>query len=399
MAKNSDISTVMPQPVALGRKRPLLNVSIDRLFLDPENPRLPEEIQGCNQQMLLEHLYRYFDLEEISSSMGVNGYFDEEPLVAIPKDIPNHICPKPEQTASPEYLKFLDTAQFVVAEGNRRLATVHILRNEALRKELKVRNWPTLSDAVRKDLDELPVIIYPTRREVLPYLGVRHITGNKKWDSYAKARYISAMLEGGRTAKEIEEEVGDRTQAVVKNAVAYKTLQQAKEDLDFDISPARGQFSYMLLALGQRNIRLYLGWKLETSTPERTKVLPISAVPLDHPVPDVSLENLRHFLSFIYGDKGKRPVIEESRDITGKLTHVLGSASATEHLIRTRNLEDAYELTDGEESMVKRSLSLANRKLEAVSAVAHRHIDNVEVLAEADKALETAQQLAKRLRG
>lgn len=399
MSKNSKSATVMPQPVALGRKRPLLNVSIDRLQLDPENPRLPEEIQGSDQAQLLKYLYQHFDLEEISSSMGVNGYFDEEPLVAIPKDIPAELCPSQEEPASQEYLNFLDTATFVVAEGNRRLATAHILRDENLRKEFKVRSWPTISEAVRNDLDTLPVIIYPTRREVLPYLGVRHITGNKKWDSYAKARYISAMLEGGRTAKEIEEEVGDRTQAVVKNAIAYKTLQQAKDEFDFDISPARGQFSYMLLALGQRNIRAYLGWKLKSTSPERTKMLPISDVPLEQPVPDASLENLKDFLSFIYGDSSRRPVIEESRDITKKLTHVLGSSSATEHLIKTRNLDDSYELTDGEESMVKRFLALANRKLEAVSGVAHRHVENKEIVAEADKALKTADQLAKRLRG
>lgn len=396
---SSDNSKVMPQPVGLGRKRPLLNLSIDRLHLDPENPRLPEEIQGGDQQTLLKYLYQHFDLEEISSSMGANGYFDEEPLVAIPKGIPENICPKPGESLSEEYLEYLKSAHFVVAEGNRRLATARILRDENLRKELKIRNWPILNDLVREDLDELPVIIYPTRREVLPYLGVRHITGNKKWDSYAKARYISDMLEGGRTAKEIEEEVGDRTQAVVKNAIAYKTLQQAKEELGFDLKPALDKFSYMLLALGQRSIRSYLGWKLESDTPGRTKMLPLSEIPLDQPVSDDALENLRHFLSFIYESNGKRSVIEESRDITKYLIHVLSSASATEYLIETRNLKDAYELTDGEESMVKRSLAQANRKLEAVSGIAHRHVNNIELLAEAEKALGTAKVLVKRLRG
>lgn len=392
-------SKVMPQPVGLGRKRPLRNLNIDRLHLDPENPRLPEEIQGSNQEELLRYLYQHFDLEEISSSMGINGYFDEEPLVAIPKGIPNEICPRPEEPLSKEYLEYLKSAQFVVAEGNRRLATARILRDESLRKELKIRNWPILTDLIREDLDELPVIIYPTRREVLPYLGVRHITGNKKWESYAKARYISDMLEGGRTVKEIEDEVGDRTQAILKNAIAYRTLQQAKEEIDFDTAPARNQFSYMLLALGQRNIRSYLGWKMEIDIPGRTKMLPLSEIPLNQPVPDDSLKNLNHFLSFIYGDSGKRSVLEESRDITRFLTHVLGSALATEYLIKTRNLKDAYELTDGEELMVKRSLTQANSKLEVAMAVAHRHISNIEILSEAEKALVTAQELVKRLRG
>src|SRR5438046_1537927 len=68
----------------------------------------------------------------------------------------------------------------------------------------------------------------PTRNEVLPYLGVRHITGNKKWDSYAKARYIAAMLEEGHSIDDIVREVGDRSQGVLRNAVSYKVLQQAR---------------------------------------------------------------------------------------------------------------------------------------------------------------------------
>jgi hypothetical protein len=221
----------------------------------------------------------------------------------------------------------------------------------------------------------------------------------KKWDSYAKARYISAMLEGGRTAKEIEEEVGDRTQAVIKNAIAYKTLQQAKEELDFDISPALKQFSYMLLALGQRPVRIFLGWTQEGSNPDRTKMLPIADVPLEQPVPDRALENLRHFLSFIYGEKGRSPVIDESRDITKKLSRVLASPEATEYLLSSRNLNDAYELTDGEETMIRRSLVQANRKLETVNGIAYRHVGNIEVISEADKALATATELTKRLKG
>lgn len=33
----------------LGRKKPQLDIPIDRLELDPRNPRLPEEVQGKSQ--------------------------------------------------------------------------------------------------------------------------------------------------------------------------------------------------------------------------------------------------------------------------------------------------------------------------------------------------------------
>jgi hypothetical protein len=343
----------------------------------------------------MRHLYDHFDLDEIAAPMAQNGYFDEEPLVAVPNDLPKNLQPQPGQPASSEYLTFLDKADFTVVEGNRRLATARILRDTSTRQKLRVRGWPELSPEVRQDLDELPVIIYPTRNEVLPYLGVRHITGNKKWDSFAKARYIAAMLDEGHTVDDIEREVGDRSQGVLRNAVSYKILQQARTELDWDISRAKEDFSYILLAIGQRNIKLFLGWAKPAGKTDQTKVLPLEAVPLDAPIPDTHLQNLRDFLSWIYGEGGKiLPVIKESRDITNYLAHVVASQNALDYLRRTRDLREAYDLTDGEEAMVRNLLGTANTKLEKVLGVIHRH-KSAEVVSEAEKCAGTAARVLK----
>jgi len=386
------------EPAGLGRKRPLRNLEIARLHLDSANPRLPEEIQGRIEDEVLQHLYEHFDLEEIATPMGQNGYFDEEPLVAVPNDLPKRLVPKPGDKVSSEYLAFLDKAEFTVVEGNRRLATARILRESSLREKLRVRGWPEISPVIRQDLDELPVIIYPTRKEVLPYLGIRHITGNKKWDSYAKARYIALMLEEGHDVERIEHEVGDRSQAVLKSAVAYKILQQAQTELDWDITRAKEDFSYMLLAIGQRNVKLFFGWVKDGANPEQVKVLPLDEVPLDAPVPETHLNNLRDFLSWIYGESSKvLPVIKESRDITNFLSHVIASPKAVEYLRKSRDLREAYDLTDGEEAMVRKLLGTANTKLEKVLGVVHRH-KTADVISEAEKCADTAGRVLKTIR-
>jgi hypothetical protein len=388
--------TQSDRPAGLGRKRPLLNVEIARLYLDPENPRLPEEAQGGTEDELRKHLYEHFDLEEIAAPMAENGYFDEEPLVAVPQKLPKKFL-KAGATASTEYRDFLRNTEFTVVEGNRRLATAQILRDEAIRNKLKVRGWPTISAEVRTDLDILPVIIYPTRKEVLPYLGVRHITGNKKWDSYAKARYIAAMLREGHTVDDIVREVGDRSQGVLRNAVSYKILQQAKSELDWDLSRAKDDFSYMLLSIGQRNIKVFFGWT-KPGKDDSLKVLPLEEVSLETPIPETHLDNLRDFLSWIYGE-GKKvlPVIKESRDITTYLSHVVASKSAVDYLRQTRDLREAYDLTDGEEAMVKKLLGTANTKLEKVLGVVHRH-KTTEVISEATKCADTANRVVKTAR-
>jgi hypothetical protein len=378
----------------LGRKRPLRNLAIGRLHLDPENPRLPEDVQGRGEDELMQHLYDHFDLDELATSMAQNGYFDEEPLVAVPNGLPKKLQDKPGQPPSPEYLAFLENAQFTVVEGNRRLATARILREPLIQKKLRVR-WPDISPEVRQDLDELPVIIYPTRKEVLPYLGVRHITGNKKWDSYAKARYIAAMLAEGHTVDDIEREVGDRSQGVLKNAISYSILQQAQTEIDYDISRAKDDFSYMLLAIGQRNIKIFLGWTKPAGKTGDVKALPLKEVSLEAPIPETHLQNLRSFLSWIYGEGSKvLPVIKESRDITTYLAYVVASEKAVEYLKRTRDLREAYDLTDGEEAMVRNLLGAANTKLEKVLGVIHRY-KTLEVISEAEKCAGTAARVLK----
>ncbi len=391
-------SKQLVKPAGLGRKRPSLNVPIGRLHLDPENPRLPEEAQGRSEDEVLKHLFEHFDLEEIAAPMAQNGYFDEEPLVVIPQGLPKRLIPKVGEKEAADYLKYLETAEFTVVEGNRRLATARILRNVDLRQKLHIRAWPDISMEVHKDLDELPVIVYPTRQEVLPYLGVRHITGNKKWDSYAKARYIAAMLDEDYSIEDIVREVGDRSQSVLRNAVAYRILQQAQNELDWDIGRAKEDFSYLLLAIGQRSVKAFLGWSKKGTEGNQIKVLALDEVQLDAPVPDSHLKNLREFLSWIYGEGNKvLPVIKESRDITNYLSHVLASTKATEFLRKSRDLREAYDLSDGEEAMVRNLLGTANTKLEKVLGVVHRH-KTADVIAEAEKCSDTAARVVKTLR-
>ncbi|MHC4111536.1 MAG: hypothetical protein ACYSUY_10690, partial [Planctomycetota bacterium] len=72
-------------------RRPRLNIEIERLFLDKDNPRLPEEVQGKKESDLITALYRGFNLDELAESMSQNGYFDEEPLVVIPQKLPREL--------------------------------------------------------------------------------------------------------------------------------------------------------------------------------------------------------------------------------------------------------------------------------------------------------------------
>ena len=365
------------------RRRPPLNIEIEKLFLDKDNPRLPEEVQGKKESDLLMALYRGFNLDELAESMSKNGYFNEEPLVVIPKKLPRDLLKiDPNSKGFIDFIIKKDT-NFVVVEGNRRLAAVKILLDFSLRAQLRIKHWPDIVEDVIDSLTVLPTIVYSRRSEVVPYLGVRHIVGIQKWDSYAKARYIDSLVTAGRSIEEVESEIGDTQGSARKNLISYRLLEQAKDEFDTDPRPVKENFSLLMLAIGQGKIKRFLG------LPVRFADTNIKA-----PVPSEHINGLKNLISWLFGDGRFDPVIRESRDITSYLTHVVASQEAVKHLERTRNLDEAYDLSDGEEQMVLRYLASANRKLEGVLGLLHRH-KTLEVIKEVERCADTSNRLLK----
>jgi hypothetical protein len=354
--------------------------------LDSQNPRLPEEAQGKSEEELLNVLYREFFLDELADSMAQNGYFDEEPLVAVPDKLPDDL-----QDADPnsrEFRDFIggDSTELIVVEGNRRLATVKLLLSLEMRERLRIKHWPSLSDQVADDLKILPVIVYLRRSEIIPYLGVRHIVGIQKWDSYAKARYVVQLVESGLSIKDVKAQFGDKRDSVTPSYVGYRLLEQVENEFDFDTRQAKRDFSLLLLAIGQGKIKRFLG------LPRK-----LSEVSPDEPVAVERLENLRSLVSWVFGDGRKTPVIHESRDITNYLSHIVESPAAVSYLESTRDLMGAYDRSAGEENMLRKYLGDANSKLEKALGVVHRH-RIPDVLLEIEKCEQTVKALLEIVR-
>ena len=367
------------------RKHPQRDIATDKLFLDPDNPRLPADVQGKPEGEILKCLYRGFNLDEIADSMFHNGYFDEEPLVVIPRKLPSKLSRARADSKEFEAYISNEATEFMVVEGNRRLAAAKLITNPELRNQLKIKHWEEPAAEIGQDLSLLPAIVYQNRSEVVAYLGVRHIVGIQKWDSFAKARYVAGLVDSGRSLQDVETQIGDTQGSARKNYISYKLLHQARDEFDYDTATAEDNFSFLILAIGQGKIKRFLG------LPKRIK-----ETDPDSPTPKEHIDNLQYLMSWLFGDQQYPPVIKESRDITNYLCHVVENPNALKHLQRTRDLEAAYDLSDGEEQMLLRYLAYANRKLEAVLGLVHRHRTE-EVLGEVTKCADTAKQLLKRV--
>ncbi len=378
-----------------GRKRPQIDIPLFCLELDAENPRFAEECHGGTQLDLLKVLYRDFDLEDIGYSMAENGYFDEEPIVVIPKNLPktfkwdediNKVQADLEQLMnSNKHIKF------IVIEGNRRIATAKLLTDEELRGKIKVTNdFPNpKGKGVEDDLKIIPAIVYQDKKDISPYLGVRHITGVLKWEAYAKAKYIATRVEEEKhkwkniekSIREVQKKVGDRTDVIKKQYMYYKIFEQARDDLEFDTEKIIDRFSLITVAISSPSIRDFIGVSSYKDAKFNTPL-----------VPKNKFKNLGILLTWIFGNgKDKEPILTDSRKITSRLSPILADKEATEYLLTYGNLEEAYERSGGDKEFVKKKIASAKRAVTSALQSAYKYKDDKEIISlleELDKAVE-----------
>ena len=142
------------------------------LDFDPENPRFYRLNHKHSVEAVIEEMLDDESVQDLMLSIGQQGYFPGEPLLVV-KEF---------------------NGRYTVVEGNRRLAAVKLLNEEIFPP---LRRKPSITDikneAIEPPPKQLPCLIYSVRREVLRYLGYRHITGIKQWDSLSKAKYLAQL--------------------------------------------------------------------------------------------------------------------------------------------------------------------------------------------------------------
>ena len=91
---------------SVSANREVARIDSTNLLLDAANPRFGTQDPGRSQTELLDHIVQQFGVDDVLSSLVVNGYFEAEPVVCR---------------------RQADSSTCVVMEGNRRLAACLIL--------------------------------------------------------------------------------------------------------------------------------------------------------------------------------------------------------------------------------------------------------------------------------
>lgn len=276
------------------------NIELSKLELDPKNPRFGS-VNGPskNQTEILDTIVADYGIEDVISSLSVNGYFPAEPIICVKK-------------------KKAD--KYIVLEGNRRLAACLVLAGDerAANQTKRTVYFQQIQESHhRSPIKEIPVIWFEegeSPKELISYLGVRHLAASLPWDSYAKAAWVAQVVQDGELSMEdISRMTGDQHRTIARLLHGYYVVGQLVEKGLFNpeaaIKKGRGSnaefaFSWVYTLLGYPGARARLG---------------IADVPKPNPISDEHLEDAKVVFLRLLGNKemGKagQPAIDDSREI------------------------------------------------------------------------------------
>lgn len=323
------------------------NKPLEQLLFDPENPRLASVGYGTSQQDLLKALYSEMAIDEIAWSISENGFFAEEPLLVVP---------------ARTIVSTAKATEYVVIEGNRRLAAALLLSKPALRRAVKAEDLPVAKPTRIAELSSLPVVVYKDRKSLWQYLGFRHINGVKPWDPFSKAHYVAEVHEKYRIPlATIADKIGDRHSTVARLYRGYTVLRQA-EQLGFnkdDRIKNRFSFSHLYTAVGYQEFLGFLG------TSEEKSLKP-------HPIPLTKKHELIELMSWLYGSKEKdtQPIIRSQNPDLNHLKEVVGNAAALANLRSSKSLKLSYEISLGDIRRFEDAVYQAQENLKRALGVA-----------------------------
>lgn len=311
-------------------------IEVERLLLDPNNPRLAEYgIEASStQDEVLDVLWKKMAVDEIAISIAANGYFPYEPVFAEP----------------------IKNGKYVVIEGNRRLAAVMLLVDLAAQERINAQGLPKLSEAEKKALSRIPVIKCD-RENLWEYLGFRHVNGPQNWESFAKAEYIAWVHnELGHSLDHIAQTIGDKHATVARLYQGIQALNQAEETKVFNRSDRyknHFSFSHLYTGLGYAGIQRFLN-------------LDETAFDRKSPVPRGKVKELGELCLWLFGSQSKsvEPLVQSQNP---DLRHLDEAIQTTKGLAAIRSglpLRVALDISRGDELRFREALVAAKERLQ-----------------------------------
>lgn len=284
-------------------------VAIDDILLDPNNPRLLDldptarrvpdnriSEPRVQQHVFDQMLQRALDVGPLKRSIRQIGFLKMDKIV----------------------VRQLESGQYVVVEGNRRVAAIKWL----LQDHDTARD--TLGDELLEQLRQLEVLMLTTPAEDASkdqwlLQGLRHISGVKAWGPYQRAKALETLVqEMGYDPREAAEAVGLGPTQTARSLDALRALEAMQEDPQYGDFATPDMYSYFVEVMRRPVLRDFLGWQRGDHWEESGFY---------------NYENLSLFYSWITPQDDEEPKIKRAIDVR-PLAKIISNEDALEELMR-----------------------------------------------------------------
>lgn len=221
-------------------------VELEKLFLDPNNPRfvgkdwthIPDKYVSLNenQQTARETLIRTAGIEKLRMNMELNGYLPIDRIV----------------------VRSIGDGNYVVLEGNRRICAAKTLAKYTA-------DGAKVDESVQASLTLIPCLEYTGTDENASWIfqGLRHISGIVDWSAYNKARLLVEQMENeGLSLTVVGQRFGLSAFGAGQWVRGYKAFMQASEETDYTSEIDEKIYPYFQELFGRSSIKMreWLGW-------------------------------------------------------------------------------------------------------------------------------------------
>jgi hypothetical protein len=213
-----------------------IEVDVNQLFLDPNNPRYADMEDIANpipdnkvadervQKRAIERILdQRLEVQQLMDSIRTIGFITVDRLVVVPL---------PQE------------GKYKVIEGNRRLGAIKSLLDDCDAGEIDI------AESVLPTLKNIPVLaLEESDKEKCEHLGrvlqgVRHVSSIRAWGPYQQAQLVVMMLSEGRDRNEVKEILGIPSKRMNGLWRCYFALQQMKDDADYGEFAGPKKFSF-----------------------------------------------------------------------------------------------------------------------------------------------------------
>lgn len=322
----------------------LKEIPIEDLEFDQQNPRLPRKLHNSVESEVIEWMLLDASLLDLIASIASNGFFPGEPLLVVENKNLN---------------------KYTVIEGNRRLASCKILNNPniATVKTKSIENLLefTIQDNIPK---KVPVFVFEERKDILAYLGYRHVTGVKSWGALPKAKYLYELYSIDKSDSNLKEKcrilakkIGSRGDYVLRLLVSFQLFLKMEENAFFGmkgLSEENIEFSNLVDAATRfGNISKFINIDFDS----------------ENPLEELNISRFEELSNWLFKrDENNKTKLGENRNIR-ILNQVVNKEKALTAYRDGATLKEAFLLTSMPDEIFLKSINASYKNIKNADEV------------------------------